>query len=522
MKFIKIKFAKNNYYESNKKFKLKIIYNRTSFKLFLIIIFICIYILIRKYFSLKKERTIFNLKNKNKIENKNKFNIYKNEVYYFEIKPTISIIIPYIDKIIEVKDYIKILKSFLNQSLRDIEIFISFKKINTTSLFKINKFFKKFKNIKIFKGEKDLFNDTISLILKSDANFITVFKNLTLIKDLNLFKNIYNQTYGKINYIYEYKIENEINYLIKNKIVKDIIDNYITFDDFNKLVKYIKSNITLNLNYISISYSIDNKYILYGYVSMISILQSKNYNTFISFYLIIPDNFTNENKNIIYSLYEKYEYFNITFIYIGNRYKEVKIINYLNQGAYYRLSLGELLPNLNKIIYLDCDVIVYKDLTNLYNTNFNNNLMLARKMEYEKKKLFKMNSGVLLLNLKKMREIKFEKNILDIINRGFVSKVQDQGLLIKYYFNQIGHLNEKYNIPTQGLFNLINYNKKNKLNYKNHDLFYILKYPTIRHFNGHKNSKYINSNDWWYFAKKGKYFWLILKEKNLLLKNIKI
>ena len=65
---------------------------------------------------------------------------------------------------------------------------------------------------------------------------------------------------------------------------------------------------------------------------------------------------------------------------MDNRYKNVKVINYLNQIAYYRLSLGNLLPYLNKIIYLDCDILVYKDLFNLFNHNFNGYLMFARKL----------------------------------------------------------------------------------------------------------------------------------------------
>ena len=129
----------------------------------------------------------------------------------------------------------------------------------------------------------------------------------------------------------------------------------------------------------------------------------------------------------------------------------------MNQNTYYRLSLGELLPNLNKIIYLDCDVIVYKDLTNLYNINFNKNIILALNRPYENKEISKLNCGVLLMNLQKMRKIKFEDKILNIINNGFVNVVQDQALLIKYYLNQIGYLNEQYNVLVEGFGQLIKY-----------------------------------------------------------------
>ena len=71
------------------------------------------------------------------------------------------------------------------------------------------------------------------------------------------------------------------------------------------------------------------------------------------------------------SLYDQFDYFNITFIKIDNRYNNVFVSRRMTQETYYRFSLGELLPSLNKIIYLDSDVIVYKDLYNLYNSKFN-------------------------------------------------------------------------------------------------------------------------------------------------------
>ena len=180
--------------------------------------------------------------------------------------------------------------------------------------------------------------------------------------------------------------------------------------------------------------------------------------------------------------------------------------------AYFRLSLGELLPNLNKIIYLDSDVIVYNDLTNLFNTNFNGHMILCRKAPKKMKinEKMKINSGILLLNLKKMRDTKFEQKIIKIINKGFVSSVQDQELLIKYFLNDMGEFNEKYNFPNTGFNSLINYYKKTNSDHKINQLRFISIYPTIKHFNGPKKSSIVmDSFEWWYFASKSKYFSII-------------
>jgi lipopolysaccharide biosynthesis glycosyltransferase len=144
---------------------------------------------------------------------------------------------------------------------------------------------------------------------------------------------------------------------------------------------------------------------------MISILRTKYYNTYVSFYLVIPQSFTQKSKDFLSSLYNQYELFNITFLTMDNRYDNAFISRYLTSQAYYRFSLGELIPYLDKIIYLDTDVIAYYDLTQFYSLNFNGKMILAQQTYSKKLKegLYKINSGVLLLNLHKMREYEFEK-----------------------------------------------------------------------------------------------------------------
>ena len=69
-----------------------------------------------------------------------------------------------------------------------------------------------------------------------------------------------------------------MNIKLKMKL-KDIIDNEImSLKNFTEVKNYIKLMPHQNLNYISIAFCIDNIYALYSYVSMISILETKNFN----------------------------------------------------------------------------------------------------------------------------------------------------------------------------------------------------------------------------------------------------
>ena len=323
-----------------------------------------------------------------------------------------------------------------------------------------------------------------------------------------------NYTKGKINYIFKFITKENIKiYLIKTKILKDIIDNDLQFKNFNELINYLYSLEKPKVNYINIAFCLSNFYSTLAYVSMISILSNKKYYTYISFYLIIPNNFIQKNIDFIKSLNENYDFFNITFIKMDNRYKNAFISSYITNEAYYRFSLGELLPNINKIIYLDPDTITYKDLTNFYSINFNGKIILGQATignKSTKTSINKINSGILLLNLKGMRKIKMEKKVLYLINHGFKARYHDQTLINKYLYKYVGFFPPEYHTRCLNQYkNIKIYNRMFGNLYDNDILYFTWKYPTIRHYLGKykpMNNKYINADDWWYYARKSKYF----------------
>ena len=59
-----------------------------------------------------------------------------------------------------------------------------------------------------------------------------------------------------------------------------------------------------------------------------------------------------DNILLLESLYQQFEYFNITFIKMDNRFNKAFTSRYLTSHAYYRYSLGELIPNLDKILFV--------------------------------------------------------------------------------------------------------------------------------------------------------------------------
>ena len=457
---------------------------------------------------------------------------YKNESYYkdpiindhslYNIfkYPQISILIVdienwKIDKI-ELKN---MLNYFLNQKLDNIEILFYIQKLNNTNYYNIIKNYSLFDNrIKIYYYTENTNNikiiDKISyLINKSKGKFVLLINKIINLKE-NELEQFYNFTKGKPNNIFKY-VSNDKNtiYLIKSQILKDVVDNELKFDSLNSFINYIFLIGNPKLNYIYISLCVNDHYSSLAYVSMISILTNKELFTYISFYLIIPNNFSKKNMDFFNSLYNQYDLFNITFIKMDDRYNKAYISRHITQESYYRFSLGELLPNLNKIIYLDSDTIVFKDLTKFYNLNFNGKIILGQVTGSNKSKknnIYHINCGILLLNLKGMRKINIEKKVIKIINKGFKSYYHDQTLLNKYFNEYIGIYPPEFH--TRVFNNYLRVKKWNQASgniYDNDYLYFAWKYPTIRHYLGrykYQNNNFIKFYDWWYFARKSKYY----------------
>ena len=247
------------------------------------------------------------------------------------------------------------LKDLSSTTIKDAQILILFDSHNNNlNNKKINLFFKE-KRIETFiVGPIDWMKNFLSLVNLIKGKFF-ILNNIIEKIENNIFDKVSNLTKGSIKNIFEIKNDNNndnniTQYLIRTKAIKDIMDLEIEFHDFKDIINYINLWPIKKMNFINIAFCPDNYYSYLTYVSMISILSSKDCYTYIFFYLVIPLDFSSEKIKLIERLYEQFEYFNITFIKIDNRYKNAYTNRYLTKSAFYRMSLGELLPNLNKIL----------------------------------------------------------------------------------------------------------------------------------------------------------------------------
>ena len=165
---------------------------------------------------------------------------------------------------------------------------------------------------------------------------------------------------------------------------------------------------------------------------MKSIMISQNPTTFIKFY-ILCSNITNEQKKIIDKISIQHYNCKIEYIDMGNKFKDLKIpkssfVDWTTAN-FYRIELQNLFPNEKKILFLDGDTLIYKDLNELYNYNISNKFYIGmlengdfNAKYYIKKFDNYINTGVILCNLEELRKgnisekyIQFYKKNIDII-----------------------------------------------------------------------------------------------------------
>lgn len=102
----------------------------------------------------------------------------------------------------------------------------------------------------------------------------------------------------------------------------------------------------------------------------------------------------------------------------------------ISQATYYRLKMAELLPDLDKALYLDCDVIVRRDLTDLWETDISgydaagvpdgiDPQESARRTGLPPVQGFYSNAGVMLINLKRWRKANLQEKFFRFIEENY-------------------------------------------------------------------------------------------------------
>ncbi len=190
-------------------------------------------------------------------------------------------------------------------------------------------------------------------------------------------------------------------------------------------------------NQIEICLATDNRGCVWVAPLLVSVL--KNTKSDVQFYILESD-LTQENKEKLKASIQRYPKGDIQFISVTETFDFYKDSPWPKQTLY-RLMIPGLFPNLNKMIYLDIDTVVYRDIQELWDIDLASNYLAGvwgldkyghifqdGDMYIELQEYF--NAGVLLMNLNQMRKDSVSEKMLQFASKHFsVITAADQDLL---------------------------------------------------------------------------------------------
>ena len=142
-----------------------------------------------------------------------------------------------------------------------------------------------------------------------------------------------------------------------------------------------------------------------------------------------------------------------------SRYEHFPVSKHISQASYLRLFATELLsPAVERVLYLDCDLVVNADLSPLWNTAMGDAFLAAAKdpFRFSHRALgFSdndpyINAGVLLINLRRWREADVLPQFIRFIERNKSSlECHDQDVLNAVFRDQIHFLDYRWNFQAR-------------------------------------------------------------------------
>ena len=192
-------------------------------------------------------------------------------------------------------------------------------------------------------------------------------------------------------------------------------------------------------------------------VTMLSVLET-NKNNKIKFYIMsscLPEGNIKELKRIV-DLYNQ----EIEFIIHDNIIPEEIKKNLINRRTstwwtFYRLFFPKYIKNIDRILYMDCDVLVLKDISSIFNMDMKWKVLAGYYdipiSDYTKKKYFwidnYINAWVILIDVNKYKENNINGKMIKDINKKYWEFIYDvdQDYLNIIFKNDIFIYNSKMN-----------------------------------------------------------------------------
>lgn len=214
---------------------------------------------------------------------------------------------------------------------------------------------------------------------------------------------------------------------------------------------------------ISIVFIMDNNYIVPTCVAISSLLYNMDKDYHYNIYVLMPKGTSVKNRDLIIEMGDGYVNADIIIKeaemndLVGLHRESNKKYLVATETALLKFKLPEIFFDLDKILYLDGDIIVRDTLVDLFYTDVSNYSIAAVRdlpqviykeqiigKEISGKEYF--NSGVMLLNLARMRSLKCCKQLIQEKSQQEEQALMDQNVFNIVFKNDVKQLSFLYNV----------------------------------------------------------------------------
>lgn len=271
------------------------------------------------------------------------------------------------------------------------------------------------------------------------------------------------------------------------------------------------------MNIVPIILTFDSNLSFPASVCISSLLMSAGTETFYDVFVLYSG--TKPAINGLELIEKRFDNFKITYRDVGGYFEDSYEIRGITHTAYYRLLASELIPEYDKAVYLDVDIISRRDYSTLLEINIDDYLVAAvyaSSMCVEKDgREYSQSlglvpglyfcSGFLLMNLREMRRLHIVEEFKKFENHKF--RYQDQDILNIVCKDKILPLQRFWSMGVSDFYYIQTRDERLSEEYANSSDSDAITFSNI-HFNGTKPWKDLcpNFDIWWEYYRKSPVF----------------
>ena len=215
---------------------------------------------------------------------------------------------------------------------------------------------------------------------------------------------------------------------------------------------------------IPVFFATDDNYIPYLGVTLKSMMANASKEYFYDIY-VLSTSLKEENKAKIRNIVnEDGTHFYIEFIsltaQLNNVTAKFSLRDYYSMATYYRIFIPDMFPQYKKALYLDCDIVILGDISELYNHDIKSNYIGAiqdeslfkypefstyveKALGIPREKYF--NAGIMVMNLEEFRKNSLFEQFINLMKKYTCKVAQDQDYLNILCKNKVHYIDIGWN-----------------------------------------------------------------------------